>query len=481
MTLATAASLSDRLAALVGAERVSTDPAKLKEAARDLTEVRGTPPDVIVKPDTVEHVQAILRFANAEKIPVTPVLYNTNVGGLALPARGGILVDMTGMNRIVEVRPDDLYMVVEPGVQWGQVKEHLDRNFPQTRFAYSLSPPETSVLANALMDGLLNLSLRFGTCAEWLNGVEAVLPDGTIVRTGSRAWTDQQWCTNAPMPDLTGLFINFHGTTGIVTKASIRIQQSKRLRRRFFLMGYDVDAAFAVVRALVKEEICDDIGILTWPTAKMLFGETRPTWRDPSEPLMMLYADMSTNRQADLDLRMSILDEILAAARAKGAKFQGPLDVRDLVKIEPRFQKFAEFPTRLDFLLDHKGGGLSWVGTYGPTSRWEEGTKVSMKIMEEHGFPPLAVARPMAQSHFGVLRLIETFDRDDPAQVEAVAKVNMALVDALLPMGFVPYKTPAWVHARYGDKLDPGFRELLNRVRKVIDPNGILNPGKWSV
>ena len=471
----------ERLAALVGAERVSTDPAKIREAARDLTENRGVPPDVIVRPESVEHVQQVLRFANAEKIPVTPVIYNTNVGGLALTSKGGILLEMAGMNKIVEVRPQDLYMVVEPGAQWGQVKEHLDRNYPQLRFAYSLSPPETSVLANALMDGLLNLSLRFGTCAEWLNGVEAVLADGTLVRTGSRAWTDTQWCTNAPMPDLTGLFINFHGTTGIVTKASIRLQPSKRLRRRFFLMGYDIDAAFALVRALVKEEICDDIGILTWPVAKMLFGEARPTWRDPAEPLIMLYADTSTNRQAELDLRLSILEELLASARKSGQKFQGPLDVRELVKIEPRFQKFAEFPTRLDFLLDHKGGGLSWVGTYGPTSRWEEGTKLSMKIMEEHGFPPLAVARPMAQSHFGVLRLIETFDRDDPAQVTAVAKLNDAIVDALLPMGWLPYKTPPWVHAKHKEKLDPGFRDLLNRVRKVIDPNGIMNPGKWSV
>ncbi len=478
----TQAELVTRLTALVGAAQVSTDPAKLREAARDLTEIRGVPPEVIVRPAEVAQVQAVLKFATAEKIPVVPVVYNTNIGGLAIPQRPGcILLDMAGMNRILEVNPDDLYMVVEPGVQWGQVKEHLDRNFPQARFAYSLSPPETSVLANTLMDGLLNLSLRFGTSAAWLNGVEAVLPDGTLVHTGAAAWTKEQWCTSSPMPDLTGLFVNLHGTTGVVTKASIRLQHSKRLRRRFFMMGYDMNACFATIRALVREEICDDIGVLTWPTAKMLFGELRPTWRDPSEPLGMIYLDVSSNRQAEMDLRISILEETLDASRKAGNTWQGPLDVRDLVKIEPAFQKLAEFPTRLTFMLDHPGGGLSWVGTYGPTSKWPEATALSMRIMEEHGFPPLAVARPMAQGHFGVLRLIETFNRDKPEEAAAVAKLNAALVDALLPMGFLPYKTPEWVFEKHGSKLDPGFRELLRRVRTAIDPAGIMNPGKWPV
>ena len=132
-------------------------------------------------------------------------------------------------------------------------------------------------------------------------------------------------------------------------------------------------------------------------------------------------------------------------------------------------------------MLDHPGGGLSWVGTYGPTSKWDEATEVSIRIMEAHSFPPFAVARPMAQGHFGVLRLIETFDRDQPAEVEAVAKLNAALVEALLPMGFIPYKTPEWVFRAHGSKIDAGFKEMLKRVRAALDPAGVLNPGKWPV
>ncbi|NUN50526.1 MAG: FAD-binding oxidoreductase [Candidatus Brocadiae bacterium] len=465
----------------MGEEGVSTDPALLQAATRDYTEVTGTRPDVIVHPGTVEQVQAVVRFAAAGKIPVTPVVASSNVGGLALCSRGGILLNLSRMNRILETREEDMYMVVEPGVQWGQVKEHLERNHPTLRYGYPLAPPDTGVVANALLDGLLNLSLRFDTNAKWLNGVEAVLPSGEIVRTGAAAWTRAQWCTGSPMPDLTGLFINFHGTTGIVTKASLRLQVAKRIRTRFFLMGWDTDAAFALVKALVREEICDDLGVLSWPVAKMLFGEARPVWRDPAEPLVMVYADVSSNRQKEMDLRLEILNEHVDASKARGAAWQGPLDVRDLIRIEPRFRTLSDFPARLDFLLDHPGGGLSWVGTFGPCSRWEEGARASMAVMERRGFPPIMVARPMAGGHFGVLRLIETFDRTRPEEDAAVLALNRELVDLLLPMGFVPYKTPPWVFESHASELDAGFRSLLRTVRTAIDPAGILNPGKWPV
>jgi len=147
--------------------------------------------------------------------------------------------------------------------------------------------------------------------------------------------------------------------------------------------------------------------------------------------------------------------------------------------VEPRFEKFADLPARLDFLMDHPGGGISWVGTYGPVSRWEEGIKRGMAIMEERGWPPIVVTRPMLGGHFGVLRFIELFDKKDPESVRRVAEVNHALAEAVIELGFFPYKTPGWVLARHRDKIDPGFLGLLDKVRRALDPNGVLNPGKW--
>ena len=102
-----------------------------------------------------------------------------------------------------------------------------------------------------------------------------------------------------------------------------------------------------------------------------------------------------------------------------------------------------------------------------------------MQLMEEHGFPPIVVTRPMQGGHFGVLRFIEVFDKNDMEQVKRVTDLNQKLSDLVIELGFFPYKTPAWVIERHRDKIDPNFLRLAGQVRNLLDPNGIMNPGKW--
>jgi FAD/FMN-containing dehydrogenase len=134
---------------------------------------------------------------------------------------------------------------------------------------------------------------------------------------------------------------------------------------------------------------------------------------------------------------------------------------------------------KLSFLLDHPGGGLSWVGTYGPMDRLAEGARAGSRILLAHGFPPLVVMRPMKGGHFAVLRLIERFDRRDAEETERVRRANVALARALIDLSYVPYKCSAVLRDEVLPRLDPGFRDLLSRVRHALDPNGILNPDRW--
>lgn len=466
------------LVGALGRERVILDPESLKEVSEDLTEVAPGRAEVIVRPREVEEVQKVLRIADGAGMAVVPMVANTNVGGLAVPDHGGIVIDLRDMNRIIQVNEKDLYMVVEPGVTWQDVRDRFDRDHPSVRVGYSLAPPDSSILLNCLLDGLTTLSLKHGPTGDWLNGVEAVLPDGQVVRTGA-AGMGGTWCSDAPAPDLTGLFVNWHGTTGIVTKGALQIFPEPDFRQRGFVLSYDIQESFSLIRKLVRAEVCDDIGGLSWPAAKMLFGEEKPTWRDPEEPLFFIYTDVCATQERIFRAKVETLDEILEEERRGGARLSGPLDVREIVPLEPEFMKFADFPTRLDFLLDR--GGLTWVGTYGPTSRWEEGLQKGMEVMERRGFPPLVVIRPMRGAHFGVLRYLAVFDKHDPEEVHAVRDLNAELTDVSYEIGFVPYKTPPWVLRRHKDRIDPGFFSLLKKVRSAIDPKGILNPGKWTL
>jgi FAD/FMN-containing dehydrogenase len=309
-------------------------------------------------------------------------------------------------------------------------------------------------------------------------GLEVVLPDGTLVRTGAWALSDVPFGL-VPFPDVTGLFISWAGATGIVTKCAFQLWPRHPLSRRFFVLFYSVPGTYRAMRRLCKKEICDDIGATSWPSAKMMMGVKKPH-PEPSEgePVFFLYVDLTAETEAQMNAKEAIFRSVLEKIASEGDRFEDPLEVDTLVGINPGLKQFADFPVDLKFLTDHGGGGLSWIGTYGPLSRFEEAAEAGMEIMSRHSFPPLIVSRAMRGGHFGVLRLITTFDKKDPEEVEAVRAVNAELLDAMTERGFIMYKTPAWAWKRLREKVDPGMLELVRRIKRTLDPDDILNPGK---
>jgi len=176
-----------------------------------------------------------------------------------------------------------------------------------------------------------------------------------------------------------------------------------------------------------------------------------------------------------------ILQRVLDGLASEGEKYEEPLDIRTLLKVNPAMGKFAEFPTDLEFLTAHGGGGLTWIGTYGPLSRFVEWAELGTAIMVRHGVPPMIVSRPMRGGHFGVLRFITIFDKKDPAEVAKVKAVNAELLAMCVEKGFVMYKTPAWAWKEIAPRLDPGMLDLISRVKKLMDPNRIMNPGRMGL
>ncbi|MCA9672453.1 MAG: FAD-binding oxidoreductase [Myxococcales bacterium] len=466
------------LEAAIGARAVLTDDDALSSASYDYTEEPARRPSVVVRPTSVEDVQAIVRTAARERLALTVRVAGSNVGGLAIAPSGGIVVDLSAMNRIVAINEADMVAILEPGVTWEQLKARLEHDGLALRLGYPLSPPDTSVVANCLLDGLGNLSMRHGSMADWIGGLEVVLPDGSLARTGAGALSDV-WFGRGPLPDLTGLFVNWQGTTGIVTKLAFQLWPTPPLRQRLFVPVGHRDDAFNVMRALCRRPLADDVGALSWPTGKMVLGVDKPLVRDDGEPELFLYVDMSGENGAELALRRGLLDQMLANLRQAGARLEAPLELSRLVKLSPRFAELAEFPTRLSFLVDHPGGGLSWLGTYGPMSRFEPFADAGVAIMRRYETPPILVSRPMKGGHFGVMRFITRFDRRDADARQRVREMIGELLEAGLDLGFVPYKTPPWMIPRLRPRLDAGFQRLMNTVRQALDPSGIMAPHCW--
>lgn len=457
-------------AAVVGADHVS---AAVDRYLSDVTEHPPGTAGLVVRPGTTAEVAGVLRVAAEDGLAVTPVVSGYNVAGIAIPREGGIVLDLSRLDRIVEVDTDAMYVRVEPGVTFGRLKAHLDEHHPDLVYTYPFAPPFTSVMANALLDGLNNLSLRHGAMGQWVNGVEAVLADGTVVRTGAGS-VSRSWFARAPLPDLTGLFVSTQGTTGVVTEAALQLQPAPAARHRLFAFAFDLDAAYVALRALARTGSVDDAGLMTWPAAKMLFGATGAMRRDDDEPLAFLFVDLSGASEAELSARVDLVHGIL-----RGAGIDQWFPVDDLVRLVPRYEKLAQLPTTLDFLLDHPGGGLTWVGSYGPGRHWLAGAAAGMAALEEAGFPPFLVARPMAGGHYFVLRFVACFDKASADDVARVRAVMGRLADIVLDHDYVPYKASADAARRIAARTHPGTVDLWSRVRTALDPDGRMNPGRW--
>ena len=276
---------------LLGADGVLDTAADLAPYREDFTEIAPSDPDLVAFVTTTEQVQAILVKATETRTPVIPAVYRTNIGGLCMAGEGGgLILDLTRMNRIHEVNVDDMYAVIEPGVTQRIMKDYLvEHDLPLT-LGYSLAPPDTSIFANALLGGLTNRSLKYGDQSQSISGLEAVMADGSLVRTGAWAVDGISPYGRVPLPDLTGLFVAFQGTTGIATRMAFQLWPLHPINRRLFFLTYNPTATYEVVMRLCKKEVCDDIGGLSWPSAKMMMGVQRPhPVPDEGEPVFFLY------------------------------------------------------------------------------------------------------------------------------------------------------------------------------------------------
>jgi FAD/FMN-containing dehydrogenase len=264
------------------------------------------------------------------------------------------------------------------------------------------------------------------------------------------------------------------GTTGIVTRIGLMLQPRPAHRRRFFAFVFDLAGAYNAMRTLARTGSFDDVGLMTWPAAKLLFGATEGLVRTDDEPLAYMFIDVTGASAAELDARVTMARAALVDCGAESI-----FDAEDLARLVPDLAKLAELPTTLDFLLDYPGGGLTWVGSYGPGQTWLAGAEAGLATLEAHGFPPLLVARPMDGGHYFVLRFVACFDRDDDEEVARVRAAMGALADVVLDAGYVPYKASADAAARIRDRAHPGYLALFDRVRDALDPDRRMNPGRW--
>ncbi len=469
--------LIEQLVKIVGSRFVSANPADLYIYSYDLTPAEPHAPDVVILPQSVEEVRAVLKLADREKIPVIPYIAGGNVGGLTIPLEGGIMLDLKRMNKIIEVNEVDMYAVVEPGVTFGQIKAYLAKHHPSLKYTYAFSPPSTGIISNALVQGLDNLSFRYGAASHWVTGLEVALATGELVRIGSCAASDT-WQAIAPFPETDGLFLGWQGTTGVITKMAVSLWPNPPYNLAVTFMPMDLEGANEILQAIIRTRIPDDLigtsfalnkaGVAAYEHKKMsLYPAIR---RLPNEPEFVITAEITGNTEKELNAKVEAVGGAVAA-RCKGHKYHGP---------EAAPSTTAAFPMQALGVLS-SGGGLMWVGTYGPTSRWLETVQKGCALQDKYDITRSCYTRIMNEGHFAGLRWMLPYDKGDPALVKRIQDLCAEQLDLVLETGYIPYKTPVWAVRRLEEKVSPDWRRLHRRIKEMLDPNNIMNPGRWGM
>lgn len=472
--------LKQRLENILGREFVADGAGERYIYSFDMTENPPKTPLMVVMPSTVEEIKKIVELANETLTPLIPFVTGQSVGGLTIPqVEGAVIVDLKRMDKILEVDEDAMYMVVEPGVTFGHVKRYLDKNHPLLRYTYPLAPPYTSVLANALVQGLCDLSTTHGAMTDFINGLEAVLPTSEVVRVGSCVMGDENWFGRYPLPDLVGLFSGWQGMTGFVTKISLKLWPKKRAYGHAALFTFGEHCTTDLLKAIARLDIAEDIDCQSLSIVKMLMGVPYPVNPHLGEPDYGTVLVYSANSDIELKEKFRQLQEIVDASKKEEPR-------NELVQwstvcrlMGEQANAWIDFPSdAFKVLAEHDG--LTWVGTYIHPKHWGTALEGGREIVERHGFELMAFLKPMNQLHFAEFKFIIRFPKDTET-INRVRACNEELLDFALGLGALPYKTPVWSAKRVQKIADPAFFALVRNIKKLLDPNNIMNPGRLDL
>jgi glycolate oxidase len=453
----------ERLAEIVGKEYISNAKEDLFIYSRDPGVQYPHAPDYVVLPNTAEEVKKIILLANKEKIPVVPMGGGLVLSGLTIPLKGGIVLDMKRMNRILEVNETSRYAVVEAGTSQGILKAYLEKNYPKLIHSLPDAPPVATIAGNIAIHGSGHLSQSEGGFhSEMVTGLEVVLPTGEILSLGSCS-TVPYWFSRAPLPDLVGLFLGWNGTTGVITKVGLKLFPRPAFNDVLMFMTEDVNTVPDIMYRVTGTSMAEDITFMVTPKPAMFEGF--------QETILSLVA----NSEEEMELKKKIIRKSLSSyLETKEAGFLPiPLNMKKPIMEVPQknLSKFADVS---------KGGGFEYVGDIMPVEKLPEACHVGIDISQKNGITYSLGARVIGRLHSIMFFFAYPFNRAD---AEDMDRARHALEDtnkAVLKMGGIPWKAEASGQRLILKQMDPATCKFMQKIKKTLDPIGIMNPGNWE-
>jgi len=452
----------DQLAEIVGPEFVSDAPEEKYIYAMDPGTMPPCEPDYVVMPGSTEEVQKILQAANEHRVPVVPLGAGLVLSGLSRALKGGIVLDMKRMNRVVEVNQMSRYALVEAGTSQGMLQAYLKKHCPDLKHSAPDAPPAATIAGNVSIHGSGHMSHAGGFHSDMLNGLEVVLPTGEVVRIGSCAMSSF-WNARAPLPDLAGLFLGWAGTTGVITKLAIKLYPAYPLNDVGVFVCEDASLVPDILYRITGTQVAEDV--TAWMSPK-------PDW---AAGFLHCNVNYGARTKTELTWKRNLIRS--SVAHYIDEKTGGFLPVPGPMK-----QRFLEVPARqLSVFADvRKGGGFEYVGAIMPVELFPDAYALGLDVAERVGVSYSMGCRVVGVNHSMMFFYAYAFNRADPDDVDRAQRALEETNQRVVALGGVPWKAEAPAQQEIIDRMDPAMFAMMGRIRSVLDPNGIMNPGNWE-
>ena len=447
-----------KLEEIVGKDFASNKKEDLYIYSQDPGASEPRPVNFVVMPENVEEVQKIIQLANKEQIPIIPMGGGLTLSGLIIPVKGGIVMDMKRMNKIIEINEFSRYALIEAGVSTGQLLSHLNKQYPNLQPPIPDAPPSATVTGNVLIHGSGYLSQRHGDHGAMINGLEVILPNGDICKLGSCAISDY-WFSRGPIPDFIGMFISSFGTMGIITKLSLKLYPKPKFRDIIFGMLKDPKDLPNLLLSITAQRFTEDL---------LLGMQDKPEWM---KGYIFVMTYITGDTQEEIDQRTKLLKKIY---RKNNARFMNAPD--------KMYKIYMQKPIFAAGAADYrKGGGFEYVGAFMPLEKIPEAYLKAAEISRKYGIPPTIGSRLMSGTHTIILFVSYSFNRADPKDMENARNALHETNELALELGGIPWKVELDGQQLVLEKMDPNYKKLLKTLKDTLDPNGIMNPGNWEV
>jgi len=459
-------------------------------------------PDFVVVPETVEDVRQTLQIANKYRVPVTPI-----ASGVCEPSciayEGGILLDMySRMNRIWEINYESGYALVEPGVTLGQILAAIrEKGY---RVSIGSYPAGCSVIGSYTHKS--NTTYRTQVIDDVL-GIEAVIPDGTVIRTGSAALPNCGWYSQyGPYPGLRELFLSQHGSMGIITKAALRIHKRNEVQACPIAVFDSYEKSHKYSMLLARATMVEHVITYHWSWWKAfekLMSGKFPRGLQELEHEMGKFAWGGDQTPEGMHFNyvpsiMTGFREVIEAkektckrlARECGGEAFTTKEFHDMADDPIENWWYHDYVEHLPFSPNdprryEKGMGrgtgsvpFSMVVFIAPEKCVEYEGAIRKKIYEEFGSHTGYYTHLYDQGRSVFFRVQPTVPYGDPKEIRK-ARSNLLECYKWAYENFGAVSKRIWLQELNGYYMPKmgGYYEALKRIKREFDPNNILNPG----